>query len=228
MNEQQQLIEIAKEVSPVLLVAQRLEINNATDYHHAGEFLKEVKAAKKKFLDFFAPIKKKTYEAWKSIVARETEMVSPLDLAESSVKQKMLSYQRQEELKRRQEQQRLQAEADARAAKERERLRKQAGKLKTPELREQRLAEAEEIDAPLISLQTETPKIQGISTRKLWRARVDNKNKFVNAALDNENLMAFISIDESRLNKIAQATKGEVKYPGVVFYHEESLAAGTK
>ena len=106
----------------------------------------------------------------------------------------MLTFQRQEEEKRQKEQARLQAEADARAKKERERLLKQAEKLKTDELKEQRLAEAEMVEAPVITIQSETPKIQGQAIKKTWKARITNKILFIQKAVEtkNDTMLAFL------------------------------------
>jgi hypothetical protein len=170
----------------------------------------------------------KAYSAWKEITNREKDMLDPLKAAEDTVKSKMLTYQRQEEEKRQTEQRRLQAEADAAAERERQRLLKEAEKLKTPELKEERMRQAEEVIAPVITVQTETPKVSGISTRKTWKAEVIDKKAFVEAALKDENLLAFLEIDMSKMNKLAAATKGQISYPGIKFFEEQSLASGSR
>jgi len=229
----QEIETIKQQVNPVLVQERSIAVTSAEGYGLAAEFLKEVKAAQKKVIGFFGPrsdkdigIKAKAHEAWKSIVALEKSFLDPLKNAETSVKQKMLGYQRQENRKAAAEQARLQAEADARAEKERERLLKEAAKLKTPELQEQRLQEAEEVEAPVITVQTEVPKVDGISSRRAWKAEVVNKLAFLEAAINDQNLFGFVIIDEKALIRVAQATKGQVNYPGIEFYEAESMAAG--
>jgi len=222
MNE----IELRQELSPVITKADSIQIYNADDYEFAAGFLKEVKGAQKKVADFWAPLKKKAHEAWKGLTAKEAEMLQPLQNAENTVKNKILSFQREEEKKRLEEQRRLQAEAEQKARLERERLIKEAEKLKSPELKAQRMAEADLVEAPVVTVQKETPKVAGISTRKIWKAEVLDKREFILAALSDDNLLGFISIDLSALNRVAGATKGAIKYPGIRFYEEEILAAG--
>jgi hypothetical protein len=155
-------------------------------------------------------------------------MLAPLGTAERTAKGAMINYKEKQEEIRRKEEMRLQAEADALARKKEEQLRKKAEKLKTPELREQRLEEAEEVEAPVISVAPNVERVEGISVRKKWKAKVIDKKKFIEASLEHPNLLAFIQIDEPGLNKMAQATKGQVEYPGVSFFEESIMSSRSK
>jgi len=223
--EARELQAVEQEINPVLLQAGALSVTNAEQYQGAADFLKQLKDAQKKVTDFFSPIKKKAHDAWKSITAKESEVLTPLKDAENTVKGKMLTYQRQEEEKRQAEQRRLQAEADERARKDRERLLKHAESLKTPEKQEEYRQAAEEVQAPVVTVQSEAPRVAGISTRKTWKAEVINKKAFVEAALKDDNLLAFLEIDMSKMNKLAAATKGQISYPGIKFFEEQTLAS---
>lgn len=220
MNE----LELKQEITPVETRANEITVTNGEEYSEASNFLLKIKEMQKKVGEYWKPLRENAHKAWKSICDKEKEFTSPLQEAEHIIKGKMIEWQRQEEEKRLAEQRRLQAEAEERARKERERLIKQAEKLKTPVLKEQRLQEAEEVEAPEITLQTEKPKVTGISTRKLWKAKLEDKEKFIRAALDDKNLMPYIEIDMGKLNKMAAATKGEIEYPGVKFYEEMTIA----
>ena len=223
MNE----LELKKKTLPVISTANRLIIQSPGDYAYGGEFLKSIKEAQKKVTEYFEPIKTKAYQVWKEICGKENQMLDPLKEAETTVKRKMLVYQQEEERKRQAEQARLQAIADEKARRERDRLAKEAEKLKTPELKEQRMAEAAAIEAPIINIQPAAPKIAGISTRKTWKAELTSKGEFIKAATTNPMLMAFIEVDMAKMNRIASATKGEVVYPGIRFYEESNMASGS-
>jgi len=218
-------LQLRQEVSPVVSEAYSIVVQNAQQYSGAAEFLKMLKDAQKKVKEYFEPMKTNAYQAWKEICAKENQMLDPLGKAEAEVKTKMLTFQREEEERRIAEQRRLQAIADEKARKERERLQKEAEKLKTPELKEKRMAEAESVIAPVIQVQPETPKIDGISTRSIWKAEVISKIDFVKAAINDQNLLALLGIDLAKLNKIAQATKGQISYPGIRFYEETIMAS---
>ena len=73
---------------------------------------------------------------------------------------------------------------------------------------------------------TETPKVAGISTRTAWNARIVDKQAFIKAGGSDQNLLGFITVDQNALNKLAQATKGQLKYPGIEFYSSQVMAAG--
>ena len=227
--------QIKQEISPVVLDEQNITIDSSIKYSAGADFLKRIKFAQKRVVIFFSGengkdgMKPKAHAAWKQICAQEATVLAPLFAAEDSIKSKMLVFQREENHKAAAEEARLQANADAQAALEYRRKMKEAEKLKTPALKEQRLAEAEEVEAPIVRVQTETPKVAGISTRKTWKAEVVNKFDFLRAAAiepANVNMLGFIIIDESALNKVAAATKGQVKYPGIRFYEHETMAAG--
>lgn len=209
--------QIEQEVAPVVQEANEIAVSSPESYQRAIDFLRSVKAAQKKVTEFFGPMKKSAHDNWKKTVAAENSVLGPLTDAESAVKRKASSYQQEEERKRIAEQRRLQAEADERARKERERLEKQAAKLKTPELKEERLAEAESVAAPVIALAPTVPKTSGVATRTTWKARVVDV-----AAVPRE----WMTVNEKALDAFARSTKGSVAVAGVEFYSEQSLAIG--
>ncbi|MDD5220749.1 MAG: hypothetical protein PHV11_09300 [Candidatus Bipolaricaulis sp.] len=216
---------IRKEVSPVIQTANSLIVTNADEYSYGTDFLKKIKEAQKKVTDYFSPMKSKAHEAWKQICNNEGELLTPLKSAEDTTKRKLLNWKMEDDRKREEERRRLQAEADEKARIERERLEKQAEKLKTPELKEQRLEQAQNIIAPVIEVQTAVPKVEGISVRKIWKAELTDKAAFIKATANDPNLMALITVDMSALNRIASATKGGVTYPGVRFFEETTMAS---
>jgi len=219
--------QIKEEVPQIIEKAHGYIVSHPGEYTGAANYLKRIKFALKEVNEkIIAPaeeVKRKAEENRKNLV---NLFRVPLQKAESIIKQKMLIFQREENRKATAEQARLQAIADAQAAREYQSKMKEAEKLKTPELKEQRLAEAAEIEAPIVMVQTETPTISGISTRKTWRAEVVDKIGFLKAAFEQQNLDAFIIIDIKALNRVAQATKGALNYPGIRFYEHETMAAG--
>lgn len=219
---------IEQEVSPVVRAELDIIVTDGTNYSAAAEFLKELKTAQNRVTTFFADMKKKAYDSWKQVVADENKVLNPLKRAEASIKTKMLDYDYAQKRQAEIEEKRLQKIADAKAEAERQRLIKAAEKLQTESLRDERLAEAEEIEAPVIHVQHDTPKVTGISTRTTWKARVLDKKAFVVAASIDANLLGFVSVDQTALNKLAQATKGQLDYPGIEFYSDQRMAAGSK
>jgi hypothetical protein len=210
---------IRQEVAPVVARAGALVVASPEQYEGAAEFLKTVKAAQKRVVDFFAPIKAAAHAAWKRTTAGEAELLDPLQEAEMLLKRKMVGYAQAEEAKREAEQRRLQAAADEAARKERERLEREAAKLKTPELREARLEQAAMVSAPVVSVASVRPVVAGQSLRTIWRARIVDPAK-----VPREWLVPNVE----GLNAFARATKGACVVPGVEMYSEQSLSSGSK
>jgi hypothetical protein len=180
----------------------------------AIEGLKRVKSHCKKIKEWFKPSKDASHKAWKTIVAQEKEVTNVLDDVEKKAKAVIVTYDDAQKKLRKAEQARLQAAADKTARLERERLLREAAKLKTPELREERMEQAEEVVAPIIQAPV-IEKAKGASTRKVWNARVVDTGLIPRE---------YMLVNEKALNAMAKATKGAVKIAGVEFYSESQLA----
>ena len=188
-------------------------VTNAIGYRDAAEDLKIIKgqlnqvnekrleitrpmdAAKKAVMDFFKPV------------------VSRLEDAERHVKRAMVEWKAEEDRKAR-EAQRLEQE---RARKREEKLRKEAeakreaGKEARADILEDR-AEATQA-APVAPA---APKVEGISTRKVWKFEVLDKTQ-----LPAEYLIA----NEKAIGGVVRALKGDTNIPGVRVYSEDVVSA---
>lgn len=208
--------QLESELKPAIAKANEFQIENSQEYTAAAEFLKtEIKARQKQVAEFFKEMKSNAHKAWKSICERETEILNPLRLAEESLKTKILDYDKEQARRAAEEQARLQAEADEKARREREAAIKAAEKLKTPELREQRLAEAESIEAPKVQVSVESEKVKGISKRKEWVVSVTDEKAFLQAAIQTPVLLTFIHIDTAAIKKLCQSTGKAQVMPGI-------------
>ena len=191
-----------------------LVITENADRIQAIEGLKRVKVRAKAIKKWFAPSRNASHKAWKSIVAQEKDVTAVLDEIERKAKAAIIKYDNAEEKKRHDEQVRLQAIADKQARIDRERLLKESAKLKTPELKEERLEQAEQVIAPIVQV-VKVEKVAGASTRKIWKARI------VDADIIPREWMV---VNEKALNAFVKSTKGAVKIAGVEFYSESQLA----
>lgn len=218
--------ELKKEITPVINAANGLIVETADQYASAGEFLKRIKGRMAQVDEvLIEPLRETKRNITQQMKNLDDIFMVQLKKAESKVKSKMLHYDRIEEEKRLKEQRRLQAEAEEKARKERERLFKAAEKLKTPELKEERIAEAEEVEAPQVTVQKEVPKVSGISTRKKWRGKVVNRVALIKFCLDQSAFLYLIDFKQNEIDKYAQSTKGEFKMAGVEFYEESILSS---
>lgn len=212
-------------VAPVLMHASGIVVSDQPTRDAAMEFLKSVKAAAKRVKEYWEPKKTKAHAAWKEIVAAETQMLDPLTAAEATVKQKVVAFDAEQERIRIAEQRQLQAEADAEAERERQRLLKEAAKLKTPELREERMAAAEAVIAPTVVVAPAVAKGKGEATVTRWRAELVSKQELVASAANGNGLaMALLCFDQVAANKQAVASKNNIPVPGVRFLSETTMS----
>jgi hypothetical protein len=216
------------EVAPVVARASSIVVASPEQYAGAAAFLKSLKATQKLVGDFFAPMKTRAHAAWKAVTEQEAEALTPLKDAEAEVKRKMVAFATEQERIRAAAQARLQAEADEKARREREAAEKAAAKLKTQELREQRMADAAAIVAPVVTVASTTPEVKGQSFRKTWKARVVDPKAAVLAVMQWPDWTAYIELKEGELNRFAARTKGAVAVAGIEWYEESTLASGSR
>lgn len=227
MNEVTENEQLSNELAPVVAKASEIRITEPQHYTEAADFLKAIKGAQKRVVDHFSGMKSAAHAAWKRITATEAETLRPLERAESEVKSKMLAYSQEQERSRLAEQRRLQAEADERARQERARLEKEAAKLKTPELKEERLEQAAAVVAPIVTVASVKPVVAGIAVKKVWKARLTSIHALTGFHGGDVRL-SFLEFNQAAANRFAAATKGSMSVAGVEFYEEQSLSSASR
>jgi len=169
----------------------------------------------------FAPAKSAAHKAHKEITFLENSLVKPLESAKALSRTKRAQYQREIDAAHAVEQARLQAAAEAEAERKRVAAVKAAEKLKTPELREQRLEEAAQIipEAPVVV--HDKPAAGARAIHKKWSARLVDMHSLVKAAADgNHAAQAMLSYDVQAANRQATLTRDLIEVPGVEFYED--------
>lgn len=202
--------------------AKTLVIRDPLTFQKAGDFLRVVKSMASEITTFWDPLKKKAFEAHRSLTAAEKGQLAPLVEAETYLKRGMAVYQEQEEKRRREEERRLQEEARKKAEEDRLALAieaEQAGdKLSAEELI------AAPVEAPVVVVKSET-KAAGVSFRDNWKARVNDLRALARGVADGTVPAMAILPNQSFLDNQARASKGEIKYPGVQSYAEKVVSA---
>jgi len=210
-------IDFAAEISPWVTWANSLAITTDADFTDAAEQLKGIKSLQKEIEASYGPLKQKASEAHKAIVAEEKRQLAPLVKAEAVCKSLMLTYQQAEQRKAEGQRRRLQAEADEKARREREALEKKAAAAKKPETQQKYQEQAAQVMAPVVAVAPSVPKVSGISTKKIWKARIVDEAKIPRA---------YLMVDTVKLDRYARAMGSQASVEGVVFYQEDSMAAG--
>lgn len=194
--------------------AKSMEIVNHGDYEKAVQFLRIGKKS-------YNELEKQRKEKVKPINDAKTgiqAMFKPdLDIfqeAEKIIKKEMVRYDTSQELIRKLEQEKLRLKAEAEEKKKREALAARAKKWEEKGNTEkakslQEAAETTLVPVPIIQKQ-EAPK--GISFRIEYKVRVTNI-KLIPAH--------FFDLSQSRLDKYAQNTKGQMTIPGGEIYEKK-------
>lgn len=215
MDLEQQNADLLARMSNVV-PAGNVTVTTAEQMETAAAILRDVKALQKdadaaqKAVTQPLEAQKKSAIAW-----FRDRITSKLDAAENVLKRAILAYQAEQDRIRRE----AQRAADEAARKERERIERQAAaaaKKGQDEKAEQLAERAQTIVAPVV--QTEAPKVSGVSTRDLWKWEITDP-----AAIPRE----YLAIDEVKIGKVVRALKGDTTIPGVRVWAEQTLAAAS-
>ncbi len=199
--------------------ARAIIITSAETYQQAGNVLLVIKDLKKQIDNTFDPIIQKANLAHKEAVAQKKKVAGPLDEAEQIIKPKIGTYVAEEERKRRLEEERLQQEARARA--EAEAVERAAAAEKNGDKQEAEALLNEGFDVPTVVVPKTTPKVEGISTRMMWKYRIKDQRQ-----IKSEYLMP----DEKKIGAIVRAMGKEATslVGGIEVYAESVVAAGRR
>lgn len=200
--------------------AKGMRIECETDYENAGTALRKIKDQVKRIKDYWLGPKTKAKAAHQEIVDREKAMLSVLNSAEAIIKANMKTYLDAVEKARRE------AEAEARRRQEEEAARLLEQAVTAEESGDDQAAAVNMAMAEMVSEMPAAPAITapkavGISTRKVWKARITDPQKVPAYA----NGMEIRTINMSALNSIARMSKGSANIPGVEFYEDSTISA---
>ncbi len=199
-------------------VATELVVTNQEQLDTATGFLKQIKAKYKDIDTQRKEITKPLDEAKKNIMNFFNPVLTALEEAERKIKSAIAKFTEEQERKAREEQERLQRLAEQEAEKERKKLEakieraKASGKLEKAE----ELETQKELVQPVVPVIAPNVEAKGVSFREKWYAVVVDE-KLVPRE--------YMIIDQSKLDKVAQATKGTITIPGVKFEMKKIVVA---
>lgn len=192
--------------------SQKIVIKNQVELETAAAVRVEIKEISKKLDATRKGITVHLDNAKKAVMDLFRPASEKLEAAEKNVNSAILNYTAEQERIRRENEEKLRRQAAVEEEKKRKALQERADKAeakgkadKAAELRQQ--AEEVHVEAPVIA--SNVDKVEGLSFREDWKAKVISIN-----AVPRE----YLVVDESRLNALARATKGSLVIPGVEFY----------
>lgn len=216
-KESQEAKRFEEQAETQLVVAQKLVITTVGEYQNTGEkrkevnqHLKELKTTRESFTQPLEATKKRIIAFFKPAETKWKQVKDLLDAGMLGWEEEEAERQRIEDARllalAQEEQDRLQAQAEARA--------EEAEESGNAELADEIMDNVPQVEMSVVK---RTPtKVDGVSTRTLWRFRV------VNVDLVPRDLMIP---DEKVLGEIARESKGTAEVPGVEFYSEKIKAS---
>lgn len=204
---------LAKRIEPALRYAATCEVTNEAQAKDAAnnremmiQFAEEAEKSIRAFDDNLLERMFKAHRKGTTLIGRFLVLLD----AAKTVKQKVMSWQQREAEKAEAEMARLQSELDVKAARERERLEKEAAKLKTPALREQRMEEAAQV-VPAVVHVAVPPKAVRSQTR--WKV----KSVDMTAMGIPKEVQGYVEIKVGNLER-SKAANSLLEVPGVQFH----------
>ena len=216
------LEDVKKEVAEIVEIANSIAvITNDSGFRKAAEFRKSINTQKKALIEKCQPLVSATYFAWKESLRLRDEAISPIDEAISILDSPITAWSREQERLRKVEEEKRTAEARKQAEEDQLARAEEAQKSGDFERSE---AILNQTIAPPPVIMPRPEKVEGVSIVTYYGVMepVDIR-RLATAALAGDVPLEAIIPDMVFLRKIATATKGSVKYPGVTFTARDSV-----
>lgn len=223
--------EVGAKTSPLLRIAQALVIDSDDAYADAGEILKRCGAAIDYVNEKCEGVVRATHAAHKAATAQRAELVEIPTAAKHTIQRKMGDYWTEREAARLKaereaalEQQRI-ADEQRRAAAESARA---AGDAQTAELIAQDVGKPPTTPVAMPPTVQATPKLDGLTPRKNWRARVRiseelSRRALIKAAAEDERLEQYLELSWTPINKLARAQEASLDLPGFDAFNDVNI-----
>jgi len=205
--------EIERQVELAVRDAGDLTIIDDPGLESAGSFLVGLKTILKRIDETFDEPIKQAFATHRTILAAKKKHTDPLTKAEHVIKAGITTYRTTQRIIQEEREQRLREQA---RKKEEDRMLLEAAELEEsgkPEEAEALIAQPV-YSAPIVL--PKEMKVQGISTRTVWKWRMRNKSLLP---------PQYLTVDEKALNKVVAALWQQCDIPGIEVYCEEIVSA---
>ena len=208
--------------------AQSIQIVDQQTYNQASALLLEkIIPIRKRWAEYWSPLKKTAYDSWQAINAKFNEGDKPLEQAEHAVKSSIRMWDDKQVALERERQRKAQEEAEAKEREER---------LQAAVVAEQAGASEEEVesifDAPVAVVAAPVAPVyqraSGVSVRENWKAHVTDIKKLCLAVAKGQVSPEYVTPNMTALNARARADKQTMQIPGCIAKNESIVAGRTK
>jgi len=211
------IIEQVKEKTAVAVSEMRIvAIENAEQANQIGGYLRECTRLRKEVESAFKPIKDAQNAALKATREQEKRFLEPIEAVEMAARREMAGWQQREERR------------IAEERRERDRIAREEAEARQLQLAADLEAFGEDeaainvLDQPVITFAepvaavAEPVKVEGVSYRSTWSARVVDLAALVKAVAEGRAEIGLVMANETALNGLARALKNSMSVPGVI------------
>jgi hypothetical protein len=209
--------ELKQEALTVTQKAALVKITDQTSYDSAAALLLEqVIPFRKRWTEYWSPLKKAAYDSWQAINAKFNEGDKPMEAAERQIKGAIREWDEQKERERAELQRKAQEEAERR---------EQEQRLNAAVVAEQAGATEEEIEqivstpAPVVAAPVAPTyeRASGISKpRANWKCVITDLKKLCAAIGKGQVPTNYVTPNETALNARARADEATMQIPGCI------------
>ncbi len=200
-------VALRQDVDQILAKMEQLAITNDDQFQETAEFLQGIKGKQKEVKDNFEPRRAKAEAEKQKVLAEINSYKRPLEKAEIIVKKKLGEYRVEQEQKRREEEQKRLAELKTQ---EEDRL------LEEAEANGDESILDDEIMLAKPTLETEIPKMAGISFTEVWHFEIVDVKQIPRD---------YMIPDERKIQGVVKALKDKTNIPGVRVYSDQQVGA---
>lgn len=223
----------------------KIKVSSPDEYQRAGQLLLTAKSYMKDLEETFEPEKTRRFNSHRELCAELNRGMAPAEAIGKALSAAITNFQREAERQRQAEQARLQELARKQAEEEQRKRQEEnalAAAIEAEQSGNKELAE-QIISAPIDStpawvppviLQSSVPKIEGLSSRNTWKARVkgdpgtpEHEANFlllVKAVAEGKAPMSLLKLNDAALNQLGKAMKTQLNVPGCESYQDTGLA----
>lgn len=211
--------DVKRLIPPLVLQAQNITIQDAETYEWACAFLQSIATREKQLDEVFDPTIEAAHKTHKAAIAAKKPFLEQLETAKKLIKEKLVAWSVEQERLRR-EAENLQAaelkrQADERAATEAAQL-EAAGQ---PDLAEIVREHAATELAPVVVLESQVPRVEGITSRETWDFVIEDETK-----LPREYLMP----DVKSIRSAVEHQKKLCRIPGVRAFPKPGISVRSR
>ena len=200
-------VALRQDVDQILAKMEQLAITNDNEFQETAEFLQGIKGKQKEVKDNFESRRAKAEAEKQKVLAEINSYKRPLEKAEIIVKKKLGEYRVEQEQKRREEEQKRLAELKTQ---EEDRL------LEEAEANGDESILDDEIMLAKPTLETEIPKMAGISFTEVWHFEIVDVKQIPGD---------YMMPDERKIQGVVKALKDKTSIHGIRVYSDQQVGA---